>query len=84
MKHFLWILALPMVLGCVSLAGGEEFDAYFSDRTMRVDLYHTGTKGVDIYSLDEVPNEISMEWWQKYKHNFFFKGNRMYLRQAGS
>ena len=35
-----------------------------------------------IYSLDEVPDKITHEWWQKYKHNFYFKGNRMMLKKT--
>jgi len=35
-----------------------------------------------IYSTDEVPDEMTMEWWQKYKHNFYFEGNRMMLKKT--
>ncbi|HTO93795.1 MAG TPA: M64 family metallopeptidase [Bacteroidota bacterium] len=33
-------------------APGAEYGSYFTDRTLRVDLYHTGTKGVEQYALD--------------------------------
>ncbi len=33
-----------------------------------------------IHSLDEVPDEVSAEWWQAHKHNFAFKGNRVFLK----
>lgn len=35
-----------------------------------------------IFDLDEVPDVIDGEWWRKHKHNFFFKGDRMYLKKA--
>jgi hypothetical protein len=34
-----------------------------------------------IYSLDEVPDEITLEWWAKYKHNFYFEGKHMMLKK---
>ena len=36
-----------------------------------------------IYSLDEVPDMISREWWKKYGHNFRFEGNRLLLKHSG-
>jgi hypothetical protein len=35
-----------------------------------------------IYSLDEVPAEVDSAWWQKYGHNFEFKGMRAMLKKA--
>ncbi|MBN1349610.1 peptidase M64 [candidate division KSB1 bacterium] len=31
-----------------------DFDQFFVDQTMRIDYYHTGTRNVDIFSLDQV------------------------------
>lgn len=36
---------------------GQSFDKFFFDKTMRVDLYHTGTKGQETFSLDKVYEE---------------------------
>jgi hypothetical protein len=35
-----------------------------------------------IYSLDEVPDKITLGWWAKYKHNFYFEGKRMMLKKT--
>jgi hypothetical protein len=35
-----------------------------------------------LYSLDEVPAEVDSAWWQKYGHNFEFKGMRAMLKKA--
>ena len=35
-----------------------------------------------IYSLDEVPDRVSAEWWQKHAHNFEAKGNRFVLKST--
>lgn len=48
----LWIFVLFFLL--VKESAAEEFERIFQDFTMRVDLYHTGTKDVDMYSLDEI------------------------------
>jgi hypothetical protein len=40
-----------------SIAFGQSFDAYFTNATMRVDYYHTGTKGHEEMSLDKVYKE---------------------------
>jgi hypothetical protein len=34
-----------------------------------------------IYSVDEVPDVVSREWWLKYKHNFYWEGNRLMLKK---
>ncbi|HEV8539014.1 MAG TPA: M64 family metallopeptidase [Bacteroidota bacterium] len=39
------------------LASSQAFDAYFVDKTLRVDCYHTGTKGTETFSLDQVLEE---------------------------
>lgn len=38
-------------------SGAASFDAYFIDRTMRVDYYHSGGPGVEILSLDRVVSD---------------------------
>ena len=35
-------------------AAGERFDAHFIDRTMRVDYFHSGGRGTEIFGLDRV------------------------------
>lgn len=35
-----------------SAATPETFRLYFTEKTLRVDLYHTGTKGIETFSLD--------------------------------
>jgi len=47
------ILAL-MICGTFSFAGDSTYDRFFTGRTMRVDLIHTGTADEEIYSLDQI------------------------------
>lgn len=45
---------------CISFSqvfAGSTFDRFFTEKTMRVDYYHTGTKGEDRITLDEVMQE---------------------------
>jgi len=35
-----------------------------------------------IQSLDEVADEVSAEWWQAHRHNFTFKGDRVFLKRS--
>lgn len=44
MKHVVTFIAL--LLGTIGLSA-QSFDRYFIDKTLRVDYYHTGTKGAD-------------------------------------
>ena len=37
--------------------GGEGFDAYFIDKTMRVDYFHSGGRGTEIFGLDRVVSD---------------------------
>ena len=37
--------------------GGESFDAYFIDKTMRVDYFHSGGRGTEIFGLDRVVSD---------------------------
>lgn len=64
MKKTMLILAvLFLIAGAVCglsarvYAAGTDFNDYFIDKTMRVDLYHTGDSKDDIYSLDKVFQE---------------------------
>lgn len=50
------IIAGLVLLLCTN-ARSQSFDRYFVDKTMRVDLYHTGTKGAETVSLDRVYEE---------------------------
>lgn len=38
-------------------AAPEEFGRFFLDKTLRVDLYHTGSKAAEQFSLDQVSEE---------------------------
>ena len=38
-------------------ADGEGFDAYFIDKTMRVDYFHSGGRGTEIFGLDRVVSD---------------------------
>lgn len=53
-KLFLCILLIAVF---PTLTFSQPFDQYFIDRTMRIDLYHTGTKGVETLSLDKILDE---------------------------
>jgi hypothetical protein len=46
-----------LIIGFSAIAVPQSFDRFFIDRTMRIDLYHTGTKGVEALSLDQVLDE---------------------------
>ena len=37
--------------------GGEGFDAHFIDKTMRVDYFHSGGRGTEIFGLDRVVSD---------------------------
>lgn len=53
------VFALVFILVCSSVFGQDRmlFDRFFLDKTMRVDVYHTGTKGQETFALDEVYEE---------------------------
>lgn len=50
------VVVLAIVVSC-SLARSQRFDRFFVDRTMRVDCFHTGTKGSETISLSHVREE---------------------------
>ncbi len=55
-NRFGLLLAVSLsVLTIVSQA--QQYGRFFSDKTMRVDYYHTGTKGTETISLDKVYDE---------------------------
>jgi len=56
LKCFCCNLLLSLLLVPV-LSFSQAFDRYFNDITMRVDYYHTGTKGSETISLDRVYEE---------------------------
>ena len=51
MKRSVVALCAACLLAPAALAR-VEFSAFFTERTLRVDLYHTGTKGEEHYALD--------------------------------
>jgi hypothetical protein len=54
LKHGLVFTAL---FGITTAACANEYDRWFVESTMRVDYYHTGTKGEERFSLDRVCEE---------------------------
>ncbi len=52
-------LLIFLLLSCTQLAFSQSFEEYFVDNTMRIDYYHTGTKGSETISLDKVYEEGS-------------------------
>ncbi|MGK2857648.1 MAG: IgA Peptidase M64 [Thermoanaerobaculia bacterium] len=53
--------SLSLVLFAFALvslgAGAQQFERYFDGRTMRVDYFHTGGKGLEIVALDQLVND---------------------------
>ncbi len=51
----------------VSVAvAGPDFDRFFTDKTMRVDYFHTGTKGEDRITMDQVYQESDWPGTRRY------------------
>jgi hypothetical protein len=49
------IVLCVLTLSAPCIAGaGDDFDRFFTDGALRIDLYHTGTADMEIFSLDEV------------------------------
>jgi hypothetical protein len=42
---------------CVAAQSQGSYATYFTDRTLRVDYYHTGTKGSESFSLDQAADD---------------------------
>ncbi|MCD6379062.1 peptidase M64 [bacterium] len=57
MKKLLIAIALILIFVQSSVAGQPEFDAYFTSGCLRVDLYHTGFKDIEYFSIDEIIKE---------------------------
>lgn len=56
MKHYLTLLLLFLL--SISLSYSQiPYDKYFTNKTMRVDYYHHGTKNQEYFSLDKIYQE---------------------------
>jgi len=51
------VSVLMAVMIAVTTVATSQYARYFMDNTMRVDVYHTGTKGQETISLDRVYRE---------------------------
>jgi hypothetical protein len=51
------LLVLSLLMLAAMTIASSQYSRYFLDKTMRVDMYHTGTKGQEIISLDRVYQE---------------------------
>jgi hypothetical protein len=55
MKRLLAIAVLAAAIaGCARAQKGPAFDAWFVDKTMRVDYFHTGNAAEETFALDQV------------------------------
>jgi hypothetical protein len=59
MPHIHRVVLTYISLSCLFtvISPAQQYDRFFSDKTMRVDYYHTGTKGTETISLDKVYDE---------------------------
>jgi hypothetical protein len=53
------LLLSPFATGWVTITTAGSFDHYFTERTLRIDYYHTGTKGSESCALDQLYEEGS-------------------------
>lgn len=53
-RIFFWIMAVSLSLAAKT---SPDFQQYFHNKTMRIDYYFTGAKGVTIISLDQIKEE---------------------------
>ena len=51
MQKLTFLILLPAIVAA------QSFDRFFTDKTLRMDYYHTGTKGQETFSLDKVYEE---------------------------
>lgn len=51
------LLVLLLALAAPALLTAGGFERYFADRTLRVDYFHTGTKGSESFALDALREE---------------------------
>ncbi|MGZ5498242.1 MAG: peptidase M64 N-terminal domain-containing protein, partial [Candidatus Aminicenantales bacterium] len=55
MKRLLVIAVLAAaVSGCAHAQKGPAFEAWFVDKTLRVDYFHTGSAAAEAFALDQV------------------------------
>ncbi len=60
------VLVLTVLLSMHLSASSQTYQRFFTEKTMRVDYNHTGTKGQETFSLDEV---IEEDAWPGSKAN---------------
>ncbi len=48
---------LPFILILISLQSFASFDEWFTNKTLRIDYYHTGSSDTEIYSIDQLKSE---------------------------
>lgn len=53
----IFLISFLVIIGSAFAQDKSTFDRFFFDKTMRVDYYHTGTKGEEVFSLDKVFEE---------------------------
>jgi hypothetical protein len=51
------LMLAGMVIAIGAATWADEYNRYFTDRTMRVDYFHTGTKGEEVFSVDQVVDD---------------------------
>jgi hypothetical protein len=56
MHRVLAVVLLAAAIG-TSASAQVSFSSYFTDRTLRVDYYHTGTKGSESFSVDQAVDD---------------------------
>ncbi len=60
MRHLLIFVCCMVVSAVVANAGDSEFEQYFIDKGLRIDLFHTGTATTELFSIDEL---IEQPYW---------------------
>jgi hypothetical protein len=60
MKYFIAYVATLLLLVNPASTGTLQYDKFFLDKTMRVDFFHTGTKGQEFFGLDKT--YLDGEW----------------------
>ena len=60
MRHLLVFIFCLVVFVAVANAEETDHEKYFSDKGLRIDLFHTGTATTEIFSLDEL---IEQPYW---------------------
>ena len=53
-RLFAIVLFAAVIAGCARAQKGPAFDAWFVDKTMRVDYFHTGHAAQEAFALDQV------------------------------